>query len=290
MQDRTQHKIGGQNRDIQDKVQQVVNYPNSRSSNCYISSENKIDGTYSHAIYENNNLLSRNTSQIGLKDYSFNWCLENVNNTNNTFTVEIAGEGSPFTASVPSDHYVDEGVLISTLVDELNAVLGLVAEFSFTLTNNCTIILSCDKDFRFVNPSSGISLGYSVFGIPFTNTLSNDFKIVPDLHLTNYIDLLITEIKQSEFTSDTFTEIQKFPLGDHIARIMVNESITIPRIIKKEIKNIDYFGFRHRNITGFSVSLYSEYGQLLHSETFQSGSDNIEIPLVKYNITLNIIS
>jgi len=293
MQDRTQHKIGQQGRDEADKAQQVINFPNSRSSNCFINSDEKIDGTYSQAFYENNNLISRNTSQIGLKDYNIEWCIENVNDFNNIFTVEIFGEVAPFTATVQKKNYIDPNDLIDAVITALNLAVGAVATFTKTPSvqfETCLITLTCTKTFRFISPSTGISAGFSTYGIPFTNTLSNNYKIIPTLQYTKYIDVLITEIKQSQFTSDTFTGVQRFSSNDHIARIFVDTSLAIPRNIAAEYSNVDYFGFTHRALTSFVCTLYDEYQNILFSDTFLSGTDNIEIPYVKYNFTLNIIS
>ncbi|MCK5342224.1 MAG: hypothetical protein KAR20_02405, partial [Candidatus Heimdallarchaeota archaeon] len=77
---RTEQFVGGLQRDQGDLIQQVVTYPNVKHSSLYISSENKVDGTSSNALYQNDSkLVKQDISKIGLKSFHLDYCISNVN-------------------------------------------------------------------------------------------------------------------------------------------------------------------------------------------------------------------
>ena len=115
-------------------------------------------------------------------------------------------------------------------------------------------------------------------------------KVVASMQYTKFIDVVVTEIGNARITTDSFSSTQLFNTNDHFARIFIDETIVIPRIIDREIQNIQFIPYRHRALTSFQITLYDEYSRVLHSEVQTIGTDLIEIPLVKYELKFNFIS
>ena len=106
MKSRTDLRVGDQKRDATDQAINVITYQHARSSNLYISSEDKVDGTYANALYQNTNkLLRRDTSQLSLKNISFDYCLTNINNRNNFFKFMIQGDITIYDILMTSKNY-----------------------------------------------------------------------------------------------------------------------------------------------------------------------------------------
>lgn len=290
MKKRTEHYVGFQNRDQEDMASSVINYPNSRSSNLYISSEDKTDGTYANALYQNNSkLIKRQTSQIGLKRYNIFYCIPNINLSNNSVTVVIDGGVGPDTTHTTSIVLKNYETIVE-LYDEIKGKLSTISGETFNYSvQDCVVTLTCSKSFRFAD-CPFINNGSSVHGLFYTGSSNVDsLKAVPELIYTRYIDVLITDIKDAEIGQSTFTEIKRFSKIDHLSRIFL-KSNTIPQYIDQEFDNIDYFPYRHRSLTTFQITLYDEYQNVIYSQLQSLDNSNYEIKTLKYEFVLNIIS
>ena len=288
MKSRTDLRVGDQKRDATDQAINTITYKHARSSNLYISSADKVDGTYSNALYQNTNkLLRRDTSQLAIKNINIDYCLTNINGRNNFFKFLIQGDITIYSVIITPHNYETATDFYNQLVIQMNQVLIAGASLAVisVVVDDCVSVLSSTIAYKFTK-SSGIDYGDAMHGL-FYGDYSLSLKTVSNLQYTRYIDILITELKSAEMGSTTFTEIHQFPSIDHIYRLFINESSIIPRTIHKNIINLDYVTYRHRTLTSFQITLFDEYQQILYSEV---DPQNFEIPYLKYEMTINIIS
>ena len=302
---RTEQFVGGLQRDQGDLIQQVVTYPNVKHSSLYISSENKVDGTSSNALYQNDSkLVKQDISKIGLKSFHLDYCISNVNEKNNTFRFLSYPDGAPtptiYTRTIDPKNYTDDplgppgNAIQSLFTDIITSFNGSEGDgqpntFSFSISD-CVVTFTSTGTFQFVD-CPAINFGNSCHGLFYTNspvTSSESMKVVPRLQYTSYID--VSEIGNARITNDTFTGTQLFNLNDHFARIFVDTTTALPRVIDREIQNIQFIPYRHRALTSFQVTLYDEYSTVLYSETQTIGTDLVEVPLVQYELKFNLIS
>jgi len=295
MMHRTESKTGITGRMKNDKAEQVITFPNPQSSNLFISSSEKIDGTYQLARYRNESkIMDHQVTQTGLKYYRFNYSISNSNPKNNTFIFELEGLLTTFTATMPTENYITVPDLMDELINQLNiSAAPDVFSWSTPLLNNAIVNLSCTKNFKFLNSSSAVNSGFSLYGIQSSNNFTSGLQmsILPELQYTKYIDMLISEIKNDEILNTSFSQSQNFSNTSHLHRIYIDEVVSLPRIIEREIINIDYFKLRNRDIFEVSISLFDEYKQPIYSETFSGQNGDIfEIPFIKYELIINTIA
>ena len=78
------HTVGSGYKSI-DSAQNVINFPNSLSSNLYIDSDDRAEGNISDSIYFNrSNLVDSQVSSIGLKFVDLQFYVPNSNINNNS--------------------------------------------------------------------------------------------------------------------------------------------------------------------------------------------------------------
>jgi hypothetical protein len=291
MKKRTDHNTGSQNRDNEDMASAVINYPNSRTSNLFISSGDKTDGTYSNSLFQNNSkLIKRSASQIGLKNYNIFYCIPNINLGNNTIKIVIDGAPGPdpeYVLTITPQNYNTIAELYAEITSKLTIATG--ETFSIGPIDDCVVTLSCTKSFRF-EQCTFMDKGKSAHGLFYTGfSLVPSMKAVPQLIYTSYIDVLISDIKDAEIGQSTFTEIKAFSTSEHLTRIYLSDP-TIPQYLTNEIENVDYFPYRHRSLTTFQITIYDEYQAIIYNETQTLDNNLYEIPLIKYEMMLNIIA
>lgn len=294
---RTEEKSGFTGRIKNDMADQVITFPNPQSSNLFISSSEKIDGTYQLARYKNESkLIDHQVTQTGLKYYRFNYSLSNSNPKNNTFFFELEGILMTWTATMPTENFITVASLMDELIMQLNMFIApdvFAWTFSPPLTNNAIVILSCTKNFKFLDNSSAVNCGFSLYGIQSSNNFTSGLQmsILPELQYTKYIDMLISEIKNDEILNASFSQSQNFDNKNHLYRIYIDDVVTVPRIIEREIINIDYFKLRNRDIFDIEISLFDEYKTPIYSEVFSGQNGDIfEIPYIKYELIINTIA
>jgi hypothetical protein len=288
---RQEHKQGIQNaHDLEDTVQQVVNFPNYRSERCYIYSNQKQDGLYSLANYENqNSIIKRGVSGIGVESINIQYCIPNVNTRNRLISFQYFNDLTVYTATLDITNYEDTTLLYTEIVAKMNAA-AIPSPFTFLVNADCTVDLISSVNFKFVN-CPFINFGESLTGLYYTSDYVPLMKSVPHLFYTSYIDFVVSEITNSQIAQSTYSEPQTFNTIQHIARVHVDDNIKIPRnVVKRYDAKINYFPFRHRSIRNISIQIVDEYNNTIASQVFNSASgETIELQHLKYTIVLNTV-
>ena len=286
---RQEHKQGIQNaHDIDDVVKQVTNFPNYRSERVYIYSNNKLDGTFSNARYENSNsIIKRGVSGIGIEECHINYCITNINERNDS--IDFIYGGLPHMATLPIKNYETITDLFTAIVTAMNGAI-VPNPFSFAINDDCTVDFEISAPFQF-NNCSFINFGESVHGLYYTSSTVMKLKTVPHLQYTSFIDIAVTDITNSQLAQSTYGKQQRFNTIAHIARVHIDDTITIPRkIVKKYDSKINYFPYRHRSLHSLAITLYDEYNNSLFTKVFESTSgETIELQNLKYSIVLNTV-
>jgi hypothetical protein len=285
---RTEHLTGNQN-SSKDEALQVVTYDNSRRGHLYIDSDDKQDGTYQNAIYGNRNkLINHNIHSIGTKELNILYKIPNINESNNKIVyIFNTGGLTVRTATLTIGNYTTIADLYTEIVIQMNLVNGAEGTFSTSTLTDTSITLLSTVDFKIisctaVNNSECTGLFYTGF--------TPSMVLIPTLQYTKYIDFIISELKQSQITRDTFTKSKTFNEKDHIARIFINEELIIPRIIDKEYEVISYFPFIHRDLEQFQIYLYTDKAVLINSNIQTIDSIDYEVRELEYNISFSVMS
>jgi hypothetical protein len=295
---RTENLTGRQNRQSDDQVIPVVTYDNTRNSSLFISSSDKIDGTYSQALYQNDaKLLKQSISSLALKKFHMDYCIDNVNSKNDTIRFLAYPTGFPtttvYTAIIGKENYTSIIDLYDNIIVKLNGGEGSPPPITFSyLSEGCVVTLMSTGTFQILS-CSAVDFGSSCHGLHYTNEPVVDpenMKVVPGLQYTNFVDIVLTELGDSRVTSSTFTGTQFYPLSGHFSRVFCDETTQIPRTIDFTTDTPQYVSYRHRELTSFLVSLYDEYGSIIFSEVNQIGESMYEIPKITYEIKFNLIS
>jgi hypothetical protein len=287
---RQEHKTGVQNaHDVDDLVQQVTNYPNYRSERIYMYSNDKKDGTYGQALYENDNsIVKRGVSGLGIEEVHLNYCIPNVNGRNNIISFQLDG-GGVSTATITIKNYETTLFLFTEIVAKMNGAV-IPDPFSFSINDDCTVDLISTTDFKFLN-CPFINFGESLHGLYYTSGFVPLIKAVAHLQYTSFIDIVVSDMTNAQLAQSTYSIEQKFNTIAHIARVHVDEEISIPRkIVKKYDTKINYFPFRHRSLNSVNIQLVDEFNNTLYSQVFESGSgETIELQNLKYSLILNAV-
>lgn len=287
---RQEHKTGVQKaHDINDTVQQVTNFPNYRSERLYIYSNDKRDGTYGTALFENNNsIVKRGVSGLGVEEVHFNYCITNSNERNNIISFQLDG-GGVSTATIDVKNYETIDLLFTEIIIKMNAAV-VPDPFSYTINDDCTVDFASSTDFMFLN-CPFINFGGSLHGLYYTSSFVPLLKTVAHLQYTSFIDIVVTDITNSQLAQSTYSIPQKFNTIAHIARVHIDEAVTIPRkIVKKYDTKINYFPFRHRSLHSVNIQMVDEFNNTLFVKTFNSASgETIELQNLKYSIILNTV-
>lgn len=290
---RTQHKMGQQGfvTDKRDEIINVETYPNKMQSRLYISSDDKIDGTYANAEYFcPNSALKNGVSAVGIESVSILWSIPNINGYNNNIIFEIAGD-AVYNVSLDIDDYATNTALYTEIIKQLNSPFNPLTPFSFTQNKDSSITLEHDTlGFNFVN-CSFINNGDSVHGLFYTSFVSEIIS-VPYLLYTTYIDLEIDELLSDQIAQSTYSKEEHFQTSHHLARIQTDTLgvFGLPYNIIKEYNHINYVPFTHRDIKDLRLRILDQYNNELWSQSFIDGTLNeFEIKNLKYNIVLNTV-
>ena len=292
-----------------DSAQNVVIFPNVLSSDVYIDSDDRISGNVSNGIYSNkNNLLTAQVSRVGLKFVDMHFNIPNNNDRNNTYIMEFVGGSGPIPKTLPTRNYETANGLY---IDIVNMIVGASVDaglVGYTLT----IIPDDDRLYQFTSSvgikflvCSGISFGTNLHGLSYTSGFVNEYKIIPNLFYTRYIDILVNEIIDAKVMSHKFSQSKRFNTSNHLSRLYIpfeSKDITDPASIGKqkinfqrETVNINHYPFRHRDVSEFQISLVDEFQEPIYVGSQEiTTTDPIttitsEIPYLKYNFVLSII-
>ena len=301
------HTVGEQ-RNL-DSAENVINFPNTLSSDIYVDSDDKEHGSYVNAIYENaNNLITAQVSRVGLKFVDMDFNIPNSNIRNNEYKFIVDGSATILNFTLPVKKYLT----VTELLDEIKTEMETVAAadlnpivITFTEINNTSkYTMTSDVGFKFVS-CSGIDYGTNLHGIKYTAGFITSIIIIPKLYYTRYIDILISELGDAKVMTHRFSQPKRFNVGNHLTRLYIpwhskinDNGSTISKQLtnfQRENININYYPFRHRDITEFQISLFDEYQEILTLETHEVDTTDpitstiCAVPYVKYNLVLSII-
>ena len=290
----------GESRNV-DEAQNVVIFPNVLSSDLYIDSDDRISNNISTGIYNNkNNLLTAQVSRVGLKFVDMHFNIPNSNDRNNTYIVEFVGGTGAKTKTLPVKNYETADELYIDIVDMLVEAAdddGLVAVISIDLNIDGIYVINSNIGFKF-SVCSGISFGGNLHGLIYTAGFVKTYKIIPNLFYTRYIDILIDEIIDAKVMSHKFSKPKRFNTSNHLSRLYIPfDENNVQKInFQRETVNINYYPFRHRDVSEFQISLVDEFQQPIFAGTQEItttdpvSNTTVEIPYLKYNFVLSIIS
>lgn len=284
---RTERFTGSQNIK-NDEVVQVLNFNNSQQSRLFINSNDKTGGNYARSSYDNKGKLVRqDISQIGFKKIVLNYNIPNINTTNNVFRFAI-GEGT-HTVTVPIGYYPT----LQAFMTELASQMSAQGAFTFTYTPNGTGsgVLTCDEDWRWL-ACIGIN-NNRPHGLFYFDGSHGSQTAIGDMLYTEYIDILISRVKNAQITINTYSQNRPFDNKEHVARIYLPSNVGKIDEFNKIIDNftiVDYFPYRKRQLTQLKIDLYDEYGELLYTKPESINSSNYEIKYLTYNIELSLVT
>lgn len=303
-----------------DSAQNVIVFPNTLSSDIYIDSDDKTDGSITEAFYTNkNNMVPSQVSRIGLKFIDMFYTMPNSNERNNNYNVMIVGSPVVVNFTLPIENFKTAEELFLTLETamefEINFQTGIPIDINFLEFNNTNVwTMTGSVAFKFVS-CNGITFGSNLHGIGYTAGFVSSIKIIPKLYYTRYIDIGVSDILDSKTLSHKFGEPKKFNISNHLTRLYIpfvsSISNTVNDLTKKPEKihviskqepnfqrenvNINYYSFLHRDISDITITMTDEFQQPLIFETQTIDtvdpitSINSEIPYIKYNLVLSII-
>lgn len=284
---RTDRFVGSQKINT-DEVLQVINFPNSHQSTLYIDSDDK-NGFYNAGTYENpGKLIRQDISQIGVKKVVINYNIPNVNTLNNNFIFSI-GEAI-YNIIVPIGYYADILEFMTALTIEMNLAQG-VTVFSYLTTPFPGGLVASGGTLWAWRVCNGIS-NNSLHGLFYFEGSTNSQTVSGNMLYTEYIDILISRVKDAQITTNTYTSIKPYDTKEHIARIYLDnhgQSGVSEKIITT-FENVDYFPYRKRQLTQFKIDMHDEYGNLLYVDSQTISGSSYEIKYLTYEIELSLLS
>ena len=297
----------GEQRQV-DKAENVINFPNVLTSNIYIDSDDKLSGgSYIDSYYVNkNNIVTSQVSRVGLKFIDMFYKIPNSNNRNNRYTVMVVGSAVEVSFTLPVRNYETATDLFSNdLITGFKRVMNdaifddtaIVAGIDFIEENNTGVWkMTSDVGFKFLT-CNGITFGNNLHGIGYTAGFTEEIRILPKLYYTRYIDILFTEIIDAKVLSHKFSESKRFNTSNHLTRLYIPFAENGKQLtdFQRENININYYPYRHRDVSDIQISLVDEFQEPLYMETQPITTTNpitninAEIPYLKYNLVLSII-
>jgi len=298
------------NKNTQEDAINVINYPSTRTSDLYVDSADSKYGGYAVSSYESsNNLIPLQISRLGLKYVNMSYRIPNMNQSNNLFKFQIDAVFPDITFSFEDQEFVNAEIMLDDIKNKMEtetlAQVGIVIVITFTQINNTDVFeMTSSLPIRFIT-CNGISFGQNLHGIPYTDGYFTSIKILPRMYYTNYLDILITEVRDNSILQHKFSADKRFSTTEHVSRIYIpfinriEDDGTVISRQKKEFAeekvNINYYAYRHRDVSTFKITLIDEYENVITS-SIQNISTinpieiiNSEIPYLKYNIVLSII-
>ena len=302
------HTTGEQRR--VDEAINVINFPNVVTSDIYIDSDDRTDGSVAESFFTNkNNITTSQVSRIGLKFIDFFYSIPNSNSRNRDYKVMVVGSPVEVSFSLPIWNYDTATVLFSDLKAFMEAQILAQAGIIFVLTypqiyNSGAYDLTGSVDFKFL-PSSGITFGNNLHGISYTQGFVSSIKVIPKLFYTRYIDIGITNLLDAKTLSHKFGESKRFNTNNHLTRLyipFVKQILDTGKVLTKQSPNfqreninINYYPYRHRDVSDIIIEMTDEFQEPLsyESQTITT-TDPItsmisEIPYIKYNLVLSTI-
>ena len=302
------HTTGEQRR--VDEAINVINFPNVVTSDIYIDSDDRTDGSVAESFFTNkNNITTSQVSRVGLKFIDFFYSIPNSNSRNRDYKVMVVGSPVEVSFQLPIWNYdtVDElfDALKLVMDFEINAQAGIPFSLTYPqIYNSGAYDLTGSVDFKFL-PSSGITFGNNLHGISYTQGFVSSIKVIPKLFYTRYIDIGITNLLDAKTLSHKFGESKRFNTNNHLTRLyipFVKQILESGKVLTKQSPNfqreninINYYPYRHRDVSDIIIEMTDEFQEPLayESQTITT-TDPItsmisEIPYIKYNLVLSTI-
>lgn len=254
-------------------------------NNILIDSSDRSNGqpVNNFRISANTSFKSANISAIGLVEYSFQYLIPNINDTNNTFSVNV--NATDYIITIPRGFYrfghvnppdaLDPATYLGVLQAVLRAVTG---EASFTVypklnatypglytdpaNDNRVYTITATPAFRIFNVGEGAAytLGLSNMSVSATSYTSN----VATMLYTAYVDIIADRVHSfniADETSDTRSGnvLQRVYLGGSDLR--GNE----PEVITEQVHNPKWLKWQPSvNLGVLSFRLLDSFGNPLH--------------------------
>ena len=283
---RKQYANGSQN----DTVQPVLVYENSRHSTLLLNSDDKIDGTYADAIFQNNSrLIPGGITTIGLNRIIMDYRIPNINGRNSVLKFQIEGDITIYTSILATDNKNTVTEMYTSIVNRMNDLTPGIFSFTEATDGTVYLIATPGTKFKFLS-CTFIDYGRYAHGLYYTTNFEQNIRTIARLQYTRYIDIGVSEIRNATINNNSFGSAKKFSAIEHLTRVHVDDSVTIPRAIKTTASNINYFAFRDRALTNMRVSLYDEYEQVLWSNVVNVSGELVGIPYVSYELDFTLIS
>jgi hypothetical protein len=287
---RKQYAIGGVSANKSDTVAPVIVYENSRHSTLLLNSDDKIDGTYADAIYQNNSrMIPGGVTSLGLSSTHINYRIPNINSRNNILRYMIDGDIGIYVAVFATDNRDTTTELYTAIIARMNALTPGIFSFTENIDGTVSLIATPGTSFKFIS-SSFIDYGRSCHGLYYTTNFEPEIRTIARLQYTRYIDIGVSELRNAIINNNSFGATKKFSSIDHLTRIYVDGTVAIPRLINNEVRNVDYFAFRDRALTNMSVTLYDEFEQVIWSDVVNVSGELVELPYISYELDFTLIS
>lgn len=246
----------------EDLIQKVEMHENVFKSILYIDSDNRITEDYSIARYQSSNILQSNVSKIGVKKVDIRYDIPNINSYNNILSFYSEVEAQTFTVILDIGHY-NTAALMAHIVSVLNAsassivFTGAASGESYTITGTTA--------FRFVQ-CSHIEKAKPLTGLYITQSITS-ITVRPRGLYTEYIDFVISELKDGQIIGNLFTKDNRFSEQGHIIRVLLTgEQPGLILNLSREITNIQYNLIRKKQLNSLNIEVYDQWGEALYRE------------------------
>ena len=260
------------------------------------------DNIYTGTVSNNNFLINHQKlngfgelKKVAVTEYSFPWITPNVNQTNNTFFVELTtGPGSSqYDYIVIREDWYTPAELAFVMQTQLNTNLytNYPTNTPDTIYNRGWAVTVNEKTnaFTISNTLHAFKLSYpdnapatdlsTVIGIqynnntPFANTFTGG---IPSMAYTNYVDVCSNALCKFQTLKDTLTQ---FNYTNIICRIYLQDAMNQPNtyfgsrpsVINRQITDPKYMKWNvDQMIGGIDISFRDDGGNLLYIPTISS--------------------
>jgi len=282
------HNIAGTLNSSNDNVLKVETHPNSHISLLNVYSEDRLTNTtYSNASYSTGGeILTSNINKLALFSYDLRYSISNINARNNIIKFMSSNTGTTIhSVTLSSAHYTKIN-LMNHIVLKLNSLSGVTSlTFSASsITETSYVIESVGGSYKF-HQSSHIDRAAPCSGLIQTSELVNNMIVNVGAQYTNYIDVTIDKLRDAQIIGNSFTKDNVFPILDHMFRIPISQLDNSVYIFQREqLYNLNYVSIRNKQLNTLNIALYDEFGEFIFSPIQTLGSEQYNIPLIKYEM------
>ncbi len=256
------------------------------------SSDRLSDTLYNAASYQDTSgLVKQQITHVGMKSYHFDNLIPNINDRNNVITFWSDVDAAEFSATIPNGNYTIAALMTAIQV-ALNAA-GSAVTFTLAVVPVGSLgeyTVTGNNLFRFVS-SSHIDRARPCSGLFITDSSILSQTVIARGLYSRYIDVLISNLKEGQVLSNTFSKTTKFNNFSHLQRIILHpQEDKAESTVTREIYSIHHTRIRPRNVVDLIIDLYDEFGDLVHAPVQNLGGDNYGIDYLKYLFTISLKS